>query len=75
MMNDVLDNLKNDINSYQNLILNCTNIELRNTLQNIRNNQENFQYELYKLSETKGYSFETLKATIEDIENIKKEVM
>ena len=55
MVNDILENSKNEITNYTNNILNCSNIELRQTIQAIRNTQESFQYELFKVAVSKGY--------------------
>ena len=46
MVNDMLDNVKSDLTTYQNAISECENMGLRQTLQQIRNNDESFQYEL-----------------------------
>ena len=55
MVNDILENSKNEIKNYTDSILECSNIELRQTIQSIRNTQESFQYELFKLAVSKGY--------------------
>ena len=55
MVNDILENSKNEIKNYTNAILECSNIEIRQILQSIRNTQESFQYELFKLAVSKGY--------------------
>ena len=55
MVNDILENLKSGIKDYDGAILECANMELRQTVQNVRNSSENFQYELFKLAECKGY--------------------
>ena len=40
---------------YQNFISETENIQLRQTIQQIRNTDESFQYELFKVAHTKGY--------------------
>jgi len=55
MVNDILENVKSGIKDYEGAILECANMELRQTVQNVRNSSENFQYELFKLAECKGY--------------------
>jgi len=74
MVNDILGNVKADLTSYQTAISECENMGLRQTLQQIRNNDETFQYELYKVAQTKGYYQPAQKATITEIETVKNEL-
>ena len=74
MVNDILGNVKADLTSYQTAISECENMNLRQTLQQIRNNDETFQYELYKVAQTKGYYQPAQKATITEIETVKNEL-
>ena len=74
MVNDILGNVKADLTSYQTAISECENMGLRQTLQQIRNNDETFQYELYKIAQTKGYYQPAQKATITEIETVKNEL-
>lgn len=74
MVNDILDNVKSDLTSYQNAIAECENMQLRQTLQEIRNNDESFQYELFKVAQTKGYYMPAAKATVTEIDNVKNQL-
>jgi len=74
MVNDILGNVKADLTSYQTAISECENMNLRQTLQQIRNSDETFQYELYKVAQTKGYYQPAQKATITEIETVKNEL-
>ena len=47
---------------------------LRQTLQQIRNNDESFQYELFKIAQTKGYYKPAAKATYTEIQTVKNNV-
>ena len=47
------------------------NLELRQTLQQIRNNDESFQYELFKVAQAKGYYKPANKATVTEIDEVK----
>ena len=47
---------------------------LRQTLQQMRNNDESFQYELFKVAESKGYYKSAQAATIMDIQAVKNEL-
>ena len=74
MVNDILSNVKADLTAYQTAISECENINLRQTFQQIRNNDETFQYELYKVAQTKGYYQPAQKATITEIETVKNQL-
>ncbi len=74
MVNDMLDNVKSDLTTYQNAISECENMGLRQTLQQIRNNDESFQYELFKIAQTKGYYKPAQKATVTEIDTVKNEL-
>lgn len=49
-------------------------MELRQTLQNLRNSSESFQYELFKLAESKGYYTPAQNATQQEISQVKNEI-
>lgn len=55
MVNDVLSTLNNSITGYANVITQASNQQFRTAVQQIRNNCENFQYQLYQIAEQKGY--------------------
>lgn len=73
MINDIIKDLKFSINDYQNAICECENIGLRQTLQQIRNNEESLQYDLVKIANIKGYSNQSSKAETKEIENLKRQ--
>ncbi len=74
IVNDVLSSIKSSLREYEKAITETANMELRQTFQNLRNSFESFQYELYKLAESKGYYVLPQKATEDEILNVKKEV-
>lgn len=74
MVNDVLSNVKASLTAYQTAISESENTGLRQTFQTIRNNDESFQYELFKVAETKGYYNPAAKATITEINSVKTEL-
>lgn len=74
MVNDILGSVKADLTAYQNAISEAENMQLRQTLQQIRNNDESFQYELYKIAETKGYYKPAQQAKPDEINTIKTEL-
>lgn len=74
MVNDILENSKTEINHYTNAIISTENMELRQTLQTIRNTNESFQYELFKLATSKGYYQPDQPAKPETINTVKSNV-
>ena len=63
MVNDILAGVKSDLTAYQTA-----------TFQQIRNNDESFQYELFKVAQSKGYYIPAQKATITEINTVKTEM-
>ena len=57
-----------------NIIAQTDNTSLRQTLQQIRNNDESFQFELFKIAETKGYYKPAAKATVTEVDTVKSEL-
>ena len=74
MVNDILGNVKSDLTAYQTAISESENMQLRQTFQQIRNNDESFQYELFKVANVKGYYKPAQKATVTEIETVKTEL-
>ena len=74
MVNDILESTKQELLTYQNIISECENINLRQTIQEIRNNEEVFQYELFKTAEVKEYYKPCLEATEKEINVVKNEI-
>lgn len=74
MVNDILACVKSDLTAYQTAISETENIGLRQTFQQIRNNDESFQYELFKIAETKGYYKPAAKATVTEVNEVKTEL-
>lgn len=74
MVNDVLNGLKASLTTYQGVISEAENIQLRQTIQQIRNNDESFQYELFKVAQSKGYYKPAEQATVTEIQTVKNEL-
>ena len=74
MVNDILGNVKADLNAYQTAIAETENMQLRQTFQQIRNGDESFQYELFKVAIAKGYYKPAQKATTTEIQTLKTEL-
>ena len=74
MVNDVLSGVKSELTTYQTIISETENMQLRQTIQQIRNNDEDFQYELFKVAQTKGYYQPAEQATPTEINTVKTQL-
>ena len=74
MVNDILEGVKGNLKTYQGVISEAENMQLRQTIQQIRNNDESFQYELFKIAQTKGYYKPAQQATQTEIQAVKNEL-
>ncbi len=71
MVNDILAGVKSSLTAYQTAISETENMNLRQTFQDIRNCDENFQYELFKVAKSKGYYKPAQKVSVTEIDNVK----
>ena len=74
MVNDILSGVKSDLTAYQTAISEAENMNLRQAFQQIRNSDESFQYELFKIAQNKGYYKPAQKATVMEVDNVKNEL-
>lgn len=74
IVNDVLSSTKACLKDYEGAIIETSNMELRQTFQNLRNSSETFQYELFKLAEAKGYYTPAGQVTQQQIQTVKTQV-
>ena len=74
MINDILEGVKTEITAYSQAISEAENMQLRNAMQQIRNSEESFQYELFKIAQTKGYYEPAEKAEPAQISKIKTDL-
>lgn len=74
MINDILEGVKTELTTYSQAISETENMQLRNTIQQIRNSAESFQYELFKIAQTKGYYKSAEKADEGQIVKVKSEL-
>lgn len=74
MVNDILEGVKGSLKTYQGVISEAENMQLRQTIQQIRNNEESLQYDLVKIANLKGYSNPSAKVEIKEIDNLKKQI-
>jgi spore coat protein CotF len=74
MVNDILNGVKAELKTYQGVISETENMQLRQAIQQIRNNEESFQYEIFKIAETKGYYMPAAQATQSEIQNVRNQL-
>lgn len=73
MVNDVLSTINSSLTGYASVISQASNPQFRQAIQQIRNNDEAFQYDLYKLAEQKGYYKPAPQADQNDIQQVKSQ--
>lgn len=71
IVNDILEGTKASINSYTQGIVEASNQQLRSTLQTLRGEAEQIQYQLYEIAEQKGYYTPAPTANQNDVQQIK----
>ncbi|MTI94406.1 MAG: spore coat protein [Firmicutes bacterium] len=74
MVNDVLSMINSSLTGYANVISQCSNQQLRQTIQQMRNSDEQFQFQLYQVAEQKGYYQPAQQANQQDIQQVKSQV-
>lgn len=71
---DALTVIRFEIRKYQGIILDTENSELRQIFQQIRNNNESLQYELFKVAKCNKYYIYSEKSTPNQIKNVVNEI-
>lgn len=74
MVNDILAGIKSELTTYQEVISETENMQLRQAIQQIRNNDESFQFELFKVAQAKGYYKSAEQATQSEIQKVRDEL-
>ena len=74
MVNDILDGVNSELKTYQGVIIETENMQLRQTIQQIRNNEESYQYEIFKIAQAKGYYKPAAQATQTEIMTVKNDL-
>ena len=74
MVNDILSMAKSSLTTYANVISEASNQQLRQTIQQMRNSDEQFQYQLYQLAEQKGFYKAAAQADQSDIQTVKSQL-
>ncbi|NLY45271.1 MAG: spore coat protein [Tissierella sp.] len=71
IVNDVLNGTKASINTYTTAIQECCNQTLRSTLQTLRDEAEQMQYQIFQMAEQKGWYMPAPEANQNDVQKIK----
>ena len=74
MINDALSNVKSSLTTYATTISECANPTLRSAIQQIRNNCEVSQYDLYKLAQEKGFYKPAAMANDSEVQQVKTQL-
>ncbi len=74
MANDILSQTNSSISTYAKCITETSNQQLRQALQQIRNGDEQFQYQLYQLANQKGWYKPASDATSQEIMQVKQQL-
>jgi spore coat protein CotF len=74
IVNDALGSIKASLTTYANVISECSNPNLRQTIQQIRNADEASQYELYKLAQSKGFYQPAAMADDSEVQQVKSQL-
>jgi len=72
MVLDILSGTKASLDNYAKVIMETANPTLRQTFQQMRDGDEKFQYDLYKVAEQKGYYVTSPNASQNDLQHVKQ---
>jgi len=71
---DILSGTKASLGNYAKVIMETENPTLRQTFQQMRDGDEKFQFDLYKIAEQKGYYATSPNAAPQDLQNVKQQL-
>lgn len=71
MVNDILTGTKASINTYTHAIQECSDQTLRSTLQQLRDEAEQLQFQVYQMAEQKGWYKPSPQADQKDVQEVK----
>lgn len=74
MVNDILSMVNSSLTTYSMSISQSANQQLRQTLQQIRNSDEQFQYQLFQIAEQRGFYKPASDASSQDIQTVKSQL-
>lgn len=74
MVNDALSSVNSSLTDYAGVIAQCSNPNLRQAIQQIRNNCETSQFELYKIAQSKGFYQPATMADDNEVNQVKTQL-
>jgi spore coat protein CotF len=74
MVNDTLAMINGSLSGYASVITQTSNAQLRQTIQQIRNGDEQFQYQFVQMAEQKGFYKPASQAPQSEIQTVKSQV-
>ncbi len=74
MVNDILSMVNGSLSNYASAISQTANQQLRQTLQQVRNSDEQFQYQLFQMASQKGFYMPASAASQQEIQQVKSQV-
>lgn len=74
MVNDILSMVNSSLTCYASYITETSNQQLRQTLQQMRNSDEQFQFQLFQMAEQKGFYKPAIPASSQDIQQVKSQI-
>ncbi len=74
MVNDIMSMVNSSLTCYAGYITETSNQQLRQTLQQIRNSDEQFQFQLFQVAEQKGFYKPASPATSQEIQQVKSQL-
>lgn len=74
MVNDIMSMVNSSLTCYAGYITETSNQQLRQTLQQIRNSDEQFQFQLFQVAEQKGFYKPASQATSQEIQQVKSQL-
>lgn len=74
MVNDILASTNASLTKYAGVISETANQQLRQTIQQIRNSDEQFQYQVFRMAEQKGFYKPAAQVDSNDIQTVKSQI-
>ncbi len=74
MVNDMLAMINSSLTNYAGYISQTSNQQLRQSLQQIRNSDEQSQYQLYQIASQKGFYMPAMQANSQEIQQVKSQL-
>ena len=74
MVNDMLSSMNSSLSQYASMISQTSNQQLRQNLQQIRNSDEQAQYQLFQIAEQKGFYHPASAANTQEIQHVKSQL-